>query len=325
MGRTKRANIGLMVALQLTPAAGPLADLPDLAHRIERHGYRGIWIGEVNGFDAVVPATLAASSTRSLKVGALFNVYTRAPTNVAVSAAALGHLAPGRVALVLGASSPLLVERWNGIPYERPHARVRDYLQFLRAALAGGRVSDCFTTFRSSGFSLDDPPPTPPEIFIAAAQPRMIGLASAEADGVVLNWVAPHDLDRLDTLRCDRGRIWLSTIVCPSPDRAVVDETVRSVLADYLAAPAYAALQRQVGRGPALEAMWERWAVGDRTGAHDQLPSSVIDELVVSGTVEHCGEWIRDVEANTGIQVIATIFTPAAASYRDVVARLPRP
>jgi probable F420-dependent oxidoreductase len=313
-----------MVALQLTPAAGPLPDLPALADRIEQLGYKGIWIGEVNTYDVVVPATLAATATASVVVGALFNVYTRAPTNVALSAAALGHIAPGRVAAVLGASSPLLVERWNGIQYQHPYARVRDYLTFLRAAFTGGRVAGDFSTFTSSGFRLDDPPTIPPSVLVAAASPRMIGLASDDADGVVLNWVAPHDLDRLSSLSCDRGRVWLSTTVCPSPDRRVVDEIVRPLVADYLAAPAYAGLQRQVGRGPALEAMWERWAAGDRAGAHRQLPSAVIDELVVSGTPEECGAWIRGVEADTGIQVIASLYLPGATPYADVVSGLIR-
>ncbi|HMC38046.1 MAG TPA: LLM class flavin-dependent oxidoreductase, partial [Acidimicrobiales bacterium] len=105
-----------MVAIQLTPAAGPLSGLPALARRVEDLGYDALWLGEVNATDVVVPATLGVSSTRRLQVGGLLNIYTRSPTNVALAAAGLGHLGGARVAVVLGASSPVLVDRWNGIP-----------------------------------------------------------------------------------------------------------------------------------------------------------------------------------------------------------------
>lgn len=55
------------------------------------------------------------------------------------SAIPMINVAPGRSNVVLGVAWPLLVERWNGIPYTRPFARLRDTLRFLRLAFAGGR------------------------------------------------------------------------------------------------------------------------------------------------------------------------------------------
>lgn len=308
-----------MPAVQLTQDAGPLGDLPQLARRLEEIGFQAAWLGEVNGSDVVVPATIVASNTTSLSVGSLFNVFTRSPTNVAMAAAGLSQLAPARTLTVLGASSPLLVERWNGIPYERPYARVRDYLRFLKDVLAGERISREFSTFRSRGFSLSDPPAVVPDVLVAAAMPRSIALGSEEADGVVLNWVAPHDLDRLQTLTGDRSRVWLSLVVCPSPDRTEVDRIVRPLMSDYLSAPSYAGLQRQVGRGGSLEAMWDRFAAGDRDGARAQLPSAVIDELVVSGDPQQCGRALRDIEADLGVHAIATLYLPSGLGYLDAL------
>ena len=48
--------------------------------------------------------------------------------------------APGRFTLGLGASSPVIVERWNGIAYDKPYQRTRDTLRFLRSALADAEV-----------------------------------------------------------------------------------------------------------------------------------------------------------------------------------------
>lgn len=302
-----------MVALQLTAETSHLPDLPQLSGRIEKLGYDGLWIGEVNYADAVVQASVAANASRVLRVAPLFNVFTRSPTNAALAAAGLAHLAPGRIIVVLGASSPLLVQRWNGIPYERPFSRVRDYLHFLRVALTGERVQGEFATFSSNGFSLADPPTTQPEIFVAAAMPRSIQLASRNADGVVLNWLTPGDVGRLGGLPADRTRVWLSMMVCPSPDPAVVDLLLRPLVADYLAAPAYAGLQRLVGRGPQLAKMWELSAAGDRAGARRALPQAVMEELVVWGSPEECGRRLGEIEKQTGIHPIATLVLPKSA------------
>lgn len=299
-----------------------MAHLPHLARRLEELGYEAAWFGEVSGPDVVVPATIAASNTQALSVGALFNVFTRSPTNVAMAAAGLSQIAPGRTLAVLGASSPLLVERWNGIPYDRPYARVRDYLHFLKKVLAGERTSAEFSTFTSRGFSLSDPLAVLPRVLVAAAMPLSMALGSEEADGVVLNWVAPHDLDRLDTLTRDRGRLWLSVVVCPSSDRTEVDRIVRPLMTDYLSAPSYAGLQRQVGRGGSLAAMWDRFAAGDRDGARAQLPSAVIDELVISGTPQQCGKTLRDIEADLGVHAIATLYVPPGLGYMDVLGQM---
>jgi probable F420-dependent oxidoreductase len=311
-----------MVAIQLTQAAGKLRDLPALAQRIEEVGYDAVWIGEVNGADAVVAATLAVTATERLVVGALTNVYTRSPTNAALAAAGLGHLGGARVAVVLGASSPLLVQRWNGIPYEQPVARLEDYLRFLRQALDGQRVSGPFLTFTSSGFSLDQPPRPSPCLFVAAAMPRSLRLAAESADGVVLNWVTPADLEQIEHLTSPPERRWLSVVVCPTGDREAAARVLRPLMASYLSAPAYARLQQQAGRGPALQPMWERFAAGDVAGAQAQLPASVIDELVVQGTPEECGVTLRKLELVYGIHVIATIYLAEGQHYESVLAEM---
>ena len=308
-----------MTAIHLPQQRAGVRMLAATAGRTEAAGFDGVWVGEVNQLDAVVPAVLAATGTASATVGTLLNVFTRAPTTVAMTAAALGDLAPGRVEVVLGASSPLLVERWNGIPYERPLAHVRDHVRFLRAALAGERVRGEFETFSSDGFALDEPPAAPPNVLVAAAGPRSMTLAAKEADGVAVNWVAPRELDSLDELPADRGRVAVVTPVCPSPDRAVVDALMRPVLASYLAAPAYAGLQRRLGREAALAPMWERWAAGDQAGAVAALPGSVIDDLVVWGTPAECGRALAEAERDTGARVVVALFPPDGYDHAEVV------
>jgi probable F420-dependent oxidoreductase len=293
---------------------------PALAGELEAAGYDALWVGEVNDIDAVTAATLAASGTKRADIGVLLNAFTRAPGTLAMTAASLGHLAPGRVNIVLGVASPLLVERWNGIPYARPAARLTDVLRFLRAVLSGERVEDTFETFSTNGFRLPAPlPEAPPRLLVAACGPRALRLAADQADGVVLNWLTADDLDRVEPLPAHREAISIVVPACPSADVAIVDQTMRPVLADYLAAPAYADQQRRLGRGPALQPMWDAWTCGDRDRARAQVPWALIDELVVHGSPSSCRQQLVEIERRAGTRVIATYFDVPDIDYRRAV------
>jgi probable F420-dependent oxidoreductase len=306
-----------MVAVHLSqdPQFVPL--LPGLAGELERAGYDGIWLGEVNALEVVSGAALAASGTATADIGLLLNTFTRAPTVLAMSAWTLGHLAPGRAHIVLGVASPLLVQRWNGIAYHRLADRLADTLRFLRAALAGDRVGGEFETFDSSGFALPAPPEHPPGLLIAACGPRALELAATEADGVVLNWMSADDIDRVEPLPADRSRVSLVVPVCPTSDREQMEAVMRPVFADYLMAPAYADQQRRLGRGATLEPMWDAWTRGDRPGARAAVPDSVLDELVVWGAPADCRRRVTQIEAAAGIRAIATYFPPPGTDLRD--------
>jgi probable F420-dependent oxidoreductase len=304
-------------AIHLPPDPVAAPRYLELIGALEAGGFDGLWIGEVNGIDAASAAALTAFGSRSAAVGALLNTFTRAPTTLAMTASTLAHLAPGRAHVVLGVASPLLVERWNGIPYRRAFDRLRDVLRFMRAALTGQRVTGEFTTIASDGFALPSPPDPPPPLLVAACGPRALELAAREADGVVLNWLAPDDVERIAPLPDDRGRVSIAVQVCPTPDRHTMEAIMRPVLADYLRAPAYADQQRRLGRGPALEAMWQAGDAGDRAGARDAVPSSVLDDLVVWGEPGSCYRRIVEMEKQTGARVIASLFPPPGVDYID--------
>lgn len=95
---------------------------------------------------------------------------------------------------------------------------------------------------------------------------------------------------------------------------------MRPLLASYLTVPAYADLQRRLGRGPALAGMWEAWASGDRQRALAQIPAEVIDELVISGSPERCGRTLASIEAETDVRAVATLFLPPGEAFLEAAA-----
>jgi alkanesulfonate monooxygenase SsuD/methylene tetrahydromethanopterin reductase-like flavin-dependent oxidoreductase (luciferase family) len=75
----------------------------------------------------------------------------------------------------------VIVEHWNGIPFEKPYQRVRDTVRFLRRALAGEKVSEDYETFSVKNFRLGVRVDPQPPILVAALREGMLRLAGARA------------------------------------------------------------------------------------------------------------------------------------------------
>ena len=72
-------------------------------------------------------------------VTGIVNPFTRGPGLLAQSAAALQDLSNGRFVLGLGASSDVIVQRFNDIPFEKPLSKVREAVERLRPVLSRPR------------------------------------------------------------------------------------------------------------------------------------------------------------------------------------------
>ncbi len=282
------------------PLPGPLHAHRDKLAELADLGYTDIWSAESDGADAFTPLALAAAWEPRLRLGtAIVPAYTRAPACLAQSAASLADAAPGRFAIGLGSSSNVIVERWNGVPFEEPYKKVRDVVRFLRDALGGEKIAKRYDTFEVQGFRLGVRPEQAPPILVAALRAGMLRLAGREADGVIINWLSPDDVSKVvDVVRDAAGgedrEVVARIFVCPSENTDVVRASAKFAIAAYLNVPVYAAFHEWLGRGDALAGMWEAWRSGDRKGALAAIPDSVVDELVVHGSPEACRARIQE-------------------------------
>jgi probable F420-dependent oxidoreductase len=193
----------------------------------------------------------------------------------------------------VGSSSNVIVERWNGVPFEQPYRKVRDMVRFLRDAFTGEKVDRVYDTFEISGFRLGIRPEQPPQIVVAALREGMLKMAGREADGAITNWLAAGDVPQVaSALRDGAGgadrELVARIFVCPSDNAEVVRAGARRAIAAYMNVPVYAAFQEWLGRGEQLGGMWAAWKAGDRKQALDEIPDSVVDDLVVHGTPAQC-------------------------------------
>src|SRR3990167_3477091 len=91
-----------------------LAELADVAREAETLGYTDAWSFEADGVDCFTPLAVVGVATRMRLGTAIANVFTRGPAALAMSAAGLAEVAPGRFCLGIGAGSQPIVESWNG-------------------------------------------------------------------------------------------------------------------------------------------------------------------------------------------------------------------
>ncbi|MFJ6675839.1 LLM class F420-dependent oxidoreductase [Actinosynnema sp. NPDC091369] len=304
----------------------PLTGVPVLDHRalvaeLADLGYTDVWSAETAGTDAFTPLALAAQWSDRVRLGtAITPVYTRGPATLAMTAATLAEVSGGRFVLGIGSSSPVIVERWNGVPFHEPFKRTRDTLRFLKAALAGEKVSEEYETFTVRGFKLERAPEHRVPIMLAALRPGMLRLAGREADGAITNWLGADDVPKVRA-EMDGGELAARIFVCPTEDAAAARALGRMLISTYLTVPAYAAFHDWLGRGEALRPMHEAWAAGDRRGAGALIPDEVVDALIVHGSVDECRAHVAKYAAN-GVDTPVMAVLPTGADQLDLVRAL---
>ena len=297
----------------------PLAQHRPWLEELVDLGYTDAWSAEADGTDAFTPLTLAAAWTESLRLGtAIVPAFTRGPALLAQSAAALAEAAPGRVAIGIGTSSDVIVERWNGIPFEEPYKRTRDMVRFLKLALTGEKVDAEFDTFKVKGFKLGRPPAVIPPILVAALRPGMLHLAGREAEGAVINWLGADDVPKVVAEVGPDKEVVARIFVCPSEDAATVRAIGRRLVAAYLNVPVYAAFHQWLGRGPQLEGMWKAWKAGDRKLALEEIPDEVVDALIIHGSPAEVRATVKRYMDN-GVTIPALAVIPIGVELRQAI------
>lgn len=297
-------------------------------------GYTDVWSAETDGADGFTPLALASVWAPSLRLGtAIIPAYTRGPALLAQSVGSLAQAAPGRFAIGIGSSSNVIVEGWNGIPFEQPYQQVQAMVRFLRDAMTGEKVTGDYGRFSVRSFRLGVRPSEPVPILVAALREGMLRLAGREGDGAIINWLSPDDVLKVvphvaagaaqSTREGDTGEreVVARIFVIPNPDADVARAAARRLIASYLNVPVYAQFHEWLGRGDDLKGMWDLWSAGDRAAALEAIPDHVVDEIVVHGAPEACRETVGRYVEN-GVTTPALAVLPFGVDLRESVRAL---
>ena len=175
---------GIALGLQIVPTMGS-AELIDTIVAAEELGYSYCMVAD-EGLMLDVYAVLgaAARATSTIRLGAVTNPYTRHPAATAAAVATVDEMSGGRAFVTLVAGGTMVL-RPMGLERVAPLALVADTIEALRLLWRGEPV-----TFQGRRLSLEGAQLTTGThsipIWVAARGPRMLALAGARADGLVL-------------------------------------------------------------------------------------------------------------------------------------------
>jgi F420-dependent oxidoreductase-like protein len=116
--------------------AGDFAKAVDQVVELEKAGLDVVWVAEAYSVDAVSQVGYLAAKTERVEIGTgILNVYSRTAAAMGQTAAGLDMVSNGRFILGLGASGPQVIEGFHGVPYEKPMARIQEYIDVVRMTL----------------------------------------------------------------------------------------------------------------------------------------------------------------------------------------------
>lgn len=272
-------------------------DVPDTLEMIdlaEQAGVDTVWLtaGRLRP-DALTIMAAASQRARQVKMGAaIVPTWPQHPLSVARQVSALESLAPRRIRLGLGPSTAAAMSPY-GAGFHRPLGHLREYVTCLRTLFREGKVDFRGELIRARG-SIPEPLPTP--VLASALGPGAFRLCGEIADGAI-TWVSPSRYVKEVGLRALRegaatGNRPPPPVVLCVP--TLVSEDPRAV---------YRAAQKHVGLYRRFDYYREMFSAAGYPSGDDALPPALVDELVVSGSVEQVGARLLELASWSEVMV----------------------
>lgn len=285
----------------------------------EQEGFAGVYTFE-GRHDPLLPLAIAAKHSERLELMTAITVALgRSPLTLAHTAYDLQLMSGGRLILGLGTQVKAHIERRYGMPWSKPAARMREFVQALHA------IWSCWQTGEKLAFEGEfyrhtlmppafTPEPNPhgiPRVFLAGVGPLMVQVAGEVADGFIVHpfhtprHLAEHSLPALSRGLAASGRtrdqveVSCQVIMATGTDAAVIETATtaaRRQVGFYASTPAYL---------PVLECM-------DRVDIHAPLLA-----MARAGEWDAMGELVDDAL----LHAVAVIGTPDQVAERIVETR----
>ena len=293
---------------------------------VEALGFDSVWTAEAYGSDAVTPLAYIAAQTTRIKLGtAILQVPARTPAMCAMTMSTLDALSGGRALVGLGLSGPQVVEGWHGVPYGRPGARMREYVEILRAIWAreepvsyqGQEYQMPYTGPGATGLgkplkSILHGRQLP--VYLATMGPVNIRTTAELGDGWLPIWFSPQRMGMFRPhleegfRRAGNGKSWEDFDIVAGCTVAVGDDVKmllamqKPMLALYMGGMGareknfHNEMAIRYGYGDAAARIQELYLAGRKAEAAQAVPDELCDEMSLVGPVERIAERYRSWE-----------------------------
>src|SRR5215212_233873 len=317
---------------------GYLQSAGETARAAESLGFAGLWSSETK-HDAFLPLAIAAGATERIDLGTSVAIaFSRSPMEVAQTAWDLQDLSAGRFILGLGTQVKAHISRRFSMPWDRPAARLREYILALREIWESfqneGPLEFKGEFYRHTLMTpfFDPGPIGHPEIpvYIAGVNTRLAALAGELGDGFhvhpfhspeyVRRTVIPAIAEGASKEGRDPGAVELATsvfVVTGESEEEIEEgrEKMRSQISFYASTPTYRTVLeahgwQDVGEELGKLAREKRW---------NEMPGLVTDEMLGAFAVEaapdELGAALR--ERYTGLIDRVALYIPFVSGERN--------
>lgn len=329
-------------------SAGPPAGVEEQIAMAERMEFDCVWTAEAYGSDALTPLAWWGAATERVALGtSICQISARTPAAMAMAAITMDHLSGGRFRLGLGASGPQVVEGWYGMPYPKPLARTREYVEIIRKILARDEPviyeGDHYQLPYAGGAGLGKPLKTTVHplrsdipIYLGAEGPKNVAMTAEIADGWLPLFFSPKDnafydralnegFARRDTQTgVDDFDVAAVVPVVINNDVEAAADAIRPMLALYAGgmgakeANFHLDVFARMGYEAECARIQELYLAGDKKAAMAAVPTSMVEDVALVGPVEK----IRDDLAAWDESVVNTLVVSGQPPLLEAVANV---
>ncbi|HEY1699070.1 MAG TPA: LLM class flavin-dependent oxidoreductase [Trebonia sp.] len=271
------------------------AELVLIARVADDLGVGTVFLTEGPGRDPFSVLTEMALETSRVGLGTgIVNVFSRTPTALAQSTASVMELMGSRpFYLGLGTSGRQLMQKYHGVPFDRPVSRLRETIEIIDTAFRTGSLPDGGDIFPLGGLPLGlEAPRDRLKILVAGLSPRTLEVTGTCADGWLPIWLSREHgsglLHQVEAAAAAAGRprplvaAYFYGGVGADPDLIA---QLRATLAWYVAGngTAYRALFERYGYVAETKAICDQWSSGARADARARVPDQLLDDTTLYG------------------------------------------
>ncbi|SHO46672.1 Luciferase family protein [Nitrosotalea sinensis] len=299
--------------MRLGFSLGSLLSIEEISHCakiLNNHTVDSIWVPETWGMDCCSVLSNVSNIAKKPKLGSsIINIYSRSPALIAMSAVTLDTVSNGRFILGLGTSSKPIVQEWHGLKFDNPVQRMKEYVDIIRLAVSGNRVSYDGQIFHLKNFSLlIKSPRTTIPIYLAAINKKMVDLTWDIADGVIFYLRPLHELKTTISQMQSRRKIDVTcqVITCVSDDAEKAILRAKQTISFYVSVgKIYREFLESNGFHNETKSIFEEYEKNGLKDTHYSVTDDMVNSLSACGTPDDVRKQIsKFVDAGVNLPIL---------------------
>tara|TARA_Y100000590_G_scaffold123119_1_gene140999 strand:+ start:5606 stop:6511 length:906 start_codon:yes stop_codon:yes gene_type:complete len=287
-------------ALALAAVPGRRARTLELATEIEKKGFSGIYCASFG--DGLGLCQAIAEATNTIYFGtAVVNIYTRHPSDYALTTALIHELSGGRFRFGIGVSHRPVTDRL-GLSTGKPLSDIRTFVDEWKGVARTG----------------DQPP-----IVLAALRKKMVALGGEIASGIVYANVSRSNLKKSLSALSDEKRsdpkFFVGNMIptCISSDREAAAAVNRKTLSGYVQLPNYRNVWKEAGYVEEMSGIEEAITRGEPQRIGEFMTKRWLSDCTLFGSPSEVREGL---EAFYDAGINAPILVPSSAAGNQMKA-----